>query len=161
MRPVYSRLLKNQQTGQSLPHMQEDSFLNLVEQGTVAANYSGILPRVRYPQRVPSVYTYEEVERLLSCVDRSTPMGKRDYAILLLAVRLGMRASDIRLLCFPDIDFKNRKISYIQFKTDVPQTLSLLPEIEDALRDYIEMAVRRQMSHTFSLLTGKRSCPGL
>ena len=71
-------------------------------------------------------------------MDRSTPMGKRDYAILLLAVRLGMRASDIRLLCLPDIDFKNRKISYIQFKTDVPQTLSLLPEIEDALRDYIE-----------------------
>lgn len=90
-------------------------FSYLVEQGTVAANYSGILPRVRYPQRVPSVYTYEEVER-----------------------RLGMRASDIRLLCFPDIDFKNRQISYIQFKTNVPQTLSLLPEIEDALRDYIE-----------------------
>lgn len=113
-------------------------FAYLVEQGTVAANYSGILPRVRYPQRVPSVYTYEEVEKLLSCVDRSTPMGKRDYAILLLAVRLGMRASDIRLLCFPDVDFKSRKISYIQFKTDVPQTLSLIPEIEDALRDYIE-----------------------
>lgn len=113
-------------------------FSYLVERGTVAANYSGILPRVRYPQRVPSVYTYEEVEKLLSCVDRSTPMGKRDYAILLLAVRLGMRASDIRLLCFPDVDFKSRKISYIQFKTDVSQTLSLLPEIEDALRDYIE-----------------------
>lgn len=104
----------------------------------VTANYSGILLRVRYPQRVPSVYTYEEVEKLLSCVDRSTPMGKRDYAILLLAVRVGMRASDIRLLCFSDVDFKNRKISYIQFKTDVPQTLSLLPEIENALRDYIE-----------------------
>ena len=113
-------------------------FSYLVEQGTVAANYSGILPRVRYPQRAPSVYTYEEVEKLLSCVDRSTPMGKRDYAILLLAVRLGMRASDIRLLCFPDVDFKSRKLSYIQFKTDVPQTLSLLPEIESALRDYIE-----------------------
>ena len=64
----------------------------------VTANYSGILLRVRYPQRVPSVYTYEEAEKLLSCVDRSTPMGKRDYAILLLAVRVGMRASDIRLL---------------------------------------------------------------
>lgn len=113
-------------------------FSYLAEQGTVAANYSGILPKVHYPQRMPSVYTYEEVENLLSCVNRSTPIGKRDYAILLLAVRLGMRASDIRLLCFSDIDFKNRKISYVQFKTDVPQTISLLPEIEDALRDYIE-----------------------
>lgn len=113
-------------------------FAYLVEQGITAANYSGILPTVRYPKRVPSVYTYEEVEKLLLCVDRNTPMGKRDYAVLLLAVRLGMRASDIRLLCFPNVDFKNRKISYVQFKTSVPQTLSLLPEVEEAVRDYIE-----------------------
>lgn len=49
-----------------------------------------------------------------------------------------MRASDIRLLCFPNVNFKNRKISYVQFKTSVPQTLSLLPEVEEAVRDYIE-----------------------
>lgn len=99
-------------------------FAYLVEQGITAADYSGILPAVRYPQRAPSVYTYEEVEKLLSCVDHSTPMGKRDYTVLLLAVRLGMRASDIRLLRFQDVDFNKKKISYVQFKTGVPQTLS-------------------------------------
>lgn len=107
-------------------------FAYLVEQGLqppIIQVYS-----LRYvTKRVPSVYTYEEVEKLLLCVDRNTPMGKRDYAVLLLAVRLGMRASDIRLLCFPNVNFKNRKISYVQFKTSVPQTLSLLPEVEEAV----------------------------
>lgn len=113
-------------------------FAYLVEQGIVAANFAGILPRVRKPRRVPSVYTYDEIGQLLAYVDRSTPMGRRDYAILLLAVRLGMRASDIRLLCFRNIDFDNKYISFLQFKTDVPQKLSLVPEVEEALRDYID-----------------------
>ena len=131
-------------------------FAYLVEQGITAANYSGILPTVRCPQRVPSVYTYEEVEKLLSCVDRNTPMGKRDYAVLLLAVRLGMRASDIRLPCFPNVDFKNRKISYVQFKTGVPQTLSLLPEVEEAVRDYVENG-RPETDEPYIFLTYRKT----
>lgn len=131
-------------------------FAYLVEQGITAANYSGILPTVRYPKRVPSVYTYEEVEKLLLCVDRNTPMGKRDYAVLLLAVRLGMRASDIRLLCFPNVNFKNRKISYVQFKTSVPQTLSLLPEVEEAVRDYIENG-RPETDEPYIFLTYRKT----
>ena len=122
-------------------------FAYLVEQGITAASY---------PKRVPSVYTYEEVEKLLLCVDRNTPMGKRDYAVLLLAVRLGMRASDIRLLCFPDVDFKNRKIFYVQFKTSVPQTLSLLPEVEEAVRDYIENG-RPETDEPYIFLTYRKT----
>ena len=113
-------------------------FSYLVANGIVVANYSGILPPVHYPRRVPSVYSYNEIEELLTKVDRGTPMGKRDYAILLLALRLGMRASDIRLLCFDNVDFKNKILNYIQFKTGVAQKLRLIPEIEEALCDYIE-----------------------
>lgn len=131
-------------------------FAYLVEQGITAANYSAILPRVRYPQKTPSVYTYKEVEKLLSCVERSTPMGKRDYAVLLLAVRLGMRASDIRLLCLPDVDFKSRKISYVQFKTGVPQTLSLLPEVAEAVQDYIENG-RPETDEPYIFLTYRKT----
>ncbi len=112
-------------------------FSYLTEQGIIAVNFAGILPHVRVPQRVPSVYTYDEIAQLLAYVDRSTPMGKRDYAILILAVRLGMRASDIRLLCLQDIDFRNKYISFVQFKTGVPHKLSLMPEVEEALQDYI------------------------
>jgi integrase len=47
---------------------------------------------------VPSVWDPELVARLLGAVDRSSPKGRRDYAILLLAARLGLRLSDIRNL---------------------------------------------------------------
>lgn len=113
-------------------------FSYLVANGIITANYSGILPAVHYPRRVPSVYSYNEVEQLLLKIDRNTPMGKRDYAILLLAVRLGMRASDIRLLCVDNVDLKNNILNYIQFKTGVPQKLHLTPEVAEALNDYME-----------------------
>jgi integrase len=49
-------------------------------------------------QRSPSVWEQELVVKLLEAVDRSSAKGKRDYAILLLACRLGLRAGDIRTL---------------------------------------------------------------
>ena len=105
--------------------------------GVVKADYSGILPPIRQPHHTPSVYTDEEINAMLSSVDTETAFGKRDYAILLLALLLGMRASDIRLLCIENIDFEKKTISYVQFKTGVSQTLRLLPKIEDAIQDYL------------------------
>jgi integrase len=48
---------------------------------------------------VPSAYPKEEVEKLLVSIDRGNPKGKRDYAIILMAARLGLRAQDICNLC--------------------------------------------------------------
>lgn len=109
----------------------------LVDAGVVRYDYSGILPEVQWLKTIPSVYTTDEVNTILGCVDRSTDCGKRDYAVLLLAVRLGLRAMDIRLLRFDNIDFDRKIIEFTQFKTGVAQRLSLLPEIETALNDYI------------------------
>ncbi len=67
-----------------------------------------------------------------------------------------MMASDIRLLSFPNIDFKNREITYVQFKTDVPQTLSLLPEVEEAVRDYIENG-RPETDEPYIFLTYRKT----
>ncbi len=47
------------------------------------------------PQKVPSTYSREEIERLLGVIDRADPKGKRDYAMILIASRLGLRSSDI------------------------------------------------------------------
>jgi site-specific recombinase XerD len=113
-------------------------FNFLVDTGVVRYNYSGILPEVQQLKRIPSVYTSAEVDAILESVDRSTIIGKRDYTVLLLAVRLGMRAMDIRLLRFDNIDFDRKVIEFTQNKTGVAQRLTLLPEIEDALNDYID-----------------------
>jgi len=60
------------------------------------------------------------------------------YAIALLALRLGLRVGDIVELRIEDIDFQHKKICFVQTKTKVKQSLELLPEVEDALIDYLE-----------------------
>ena len=50
-------------------------------------------------------------------IDRSGSIGKRDYAMFLLATRLGLRASDIANLRFIDIDWENDEITITQYKT--------------------------------------------
>lgn len=87
---------------------------------------------------LPSVYTPEEVENVLSVVDRSNPLGKRNYAILLLAARLGIRTGDICALKFNNLNWDENRIEFIQEKTGVPLSLPLLNEVGEAIIDYIK-----------------------
>jgi len=61
----------------------------------------------------------------------------RDHAMILLALSLGIRQSDIIKMKLSDIDWQNEKISFVQQKTGVPVTLPLLPEVGNALMEYI------------------------
>jgi integrase len=72
----------------------------LCMQNLIAKDLSADVPKIRIPRdaRIPSVWRPEDVATLLAAVDRGSPKGKRDYAILLLACRLGLRVSDIRTL---------------------------------------------------------------
>ena len=70
------------------------SFLRYIyKSGIHAIDLSSLfVPSVRKPQVLPSIYTKEEMSKLLLSVDRSTWIGKRDYLIILLAQKLGMRS---------------------------------------------------------------------
>jgi site-specific recombinase XerD len=115
------------------------SFLTfLFENGATKSNLSGCVPNLRHPQPLPSVYTGDEVSRLLSSVDRSDSMGKRDYAILMLAAHLGLRSCDIVNLAFSDIDRQKKIITLVQVKTSRPLALVLNNDVEEAITDYIE-----------------------
>ena len=77
------------------------SFLRfLTMRGILQKDLSAELPKIRLRKdaTIPSVWDPELLVRLLGAVDRSSVKGKRDYAILLLACRLGLRAGDIRTL---------------------------------------------------------------
>ena len=114
------------------------SFLRyLYDTGVIENDYSAIVPAVRRAQPVPSIYTREETERLLNTVEPNAMTAKRNNAIILLALKLGMRSSDIASLKIADVDFSNKIINFIQEKNQIPQRLELLPEIEDALFTYI------------------------
>ncbi len=106
--------------------------------GVLPHDLSPSVPKVRIPRdaRIPSVWSRNDVEAILQAVDRHSPKGKRDYVILLLACRLGMRVSDIRNLRLDDIHWEEERIDFIQLKTKVPSALPLTEELGEALVDY-------------------------
>lgn len=101
---------------------------------------SGSLPGVYFPQRatIPSAWDKDMLNQLLEQVDRHSPRGKRDYAILLLACRLGLRVGDIRILTLDDIDWAGETVTFTQAKTGMPLRLPLTDEVGSALIDYIQ-----------------------
>jgi site-specific recombinase XerD len=125
------------------------SFLRfLTMRGILQKDLSGELPKIRVPQdaKIPSVWEQELVVRLLEAVDRSSAKGKRDYAILLLACRLGMRVGDIRTLKLEQIHWDDSTIEVTQSKTGTPLRLPLTNEVGEALIDYLKSG-RPQVAH--------------
>ena len=92
--------------------------------------------RGRASHIIPS-FTHEELDAIVSSIDTTTPFGKRDLAIILLAFNTGLRASDIVRLRFEDVDWKKGFISVVQKKTATPVTLPLNNIVKNALADYI------------------------
>lgn len=91
-------------------------------------------------EKLPSYYSKEEVLCVEESIDRRSPIGKRDYAIVLLASRLGLRSSDIRTLKFKNLDWDKNEIDIIQYKTGQRLILPLLSEVGAAIVDYIRYA---------------------
>src|SRR5207244_6191005 len=86
---------------------------------------------------VRDVLSDDEIARLLATVDRSRAIGRRDFAVLLLAARYGMRPSDIRQLRLEDVHWREGVIALRQAKTGRPLILPLLPDVRAALIAYL------------------------
>jgi site-specific recombinase XerD len=116
-------------------------FLNyLYDKGYIKRNLSQVVPKDNYRQqaKLPSVYTKEEVRTILNSTDRSTSIGKRNYAIILLAVRLGMRASDISALEFSHLNWASNQVSFTQMKTGRAILLPLPPDVGESIINYLK-----------------------
>jgi len=114
----------------------------LVMRGLADAGPIGAVPSVRSYScsRIPEVWPQKNIEKLLEAVDRTSPRGKRNYAILLLAARLGMRPSDIRKLKLENLNWEENKINFVQQKTGRRLELPLSCEIGEAIIDYLRNA---------------------
>ena len=101
---------------------------------------SPFAPLVHYEKRarIPSAYSHDDVLKLLSTVDRANPVGKRNYAILLLIARLGLRSGDVANLKYENINWEENRISLTQHKTGRPLTLPLLEDVGLAIIDYLK-----------------------
>ena len=113
----------------------------LYENGYCTVDYSVFVPNVKVNSKgqIPSFYTTDELSTLLKMVDRSSPIGKRNYAILLFAIRYGMRVGDIRTLTLSSFDWANSKFSFTVSKSpDKRMEFDLLPDVATALIDYFQ-----------------------
>ncbi len=90
-----------------------------------------------HQSKIPASWTAEEAKQLLDSIDRSSRSGKRDYAILLIACRLGLRAVDLADLELSDFKWEAKTITVRQKKTRNTITLPLLNDIGWAVIDYI------------------------
>ena len=128
-------LMQNNKDGWAVIRM----FLRYVNcVGLIDHDFSTIIPHFKRAFRLPSTYTEDEINRFEETIDTSSKIGKRDYAMLLLATRLGMRSGDIANLTFSSIDFGNDTISIKQEKTGEPLVLPLIPAVKIALADYLK-----------------------
>jgi site-specific recombinase XerD len=109
-------------------------------EGLVAVDLSSAveIPALYHLSDPPDVVGTDIVERLLAGIDRTTNLGKRDYAMLLLAARYGLRPGDIRDLRFEDVRWRERRLVIVQSKNQRLLELPLSTDVEAALVDYIQ-----------------------
>lgn len=110
------------------------------QNGYHAEDLSGCIPAVKNSrqQKLPAVFSEDEVENILSSFDRENPIGKRNYAIFLLAARMGLRSCDIKALEFSFINWTEKTISFTQKKTKKYLTLPLTDDVGWAVIDYLK-----------------------
>ena len=115
-------------------------IIYLENNGYIQDKISMQIPKIakKRERSYPSAFTKEETNALLKSIKRNNSKERRDYAMLLLAARVGLRASDIANLQFSNIDWEKNQINIIQQKTKTPLTLPLLKDIGEAIIDYIK-----------------------
>lgn len=129
-------------------------FLNyLLLLGKIDEEIVSSIPDIKYirNKELPSVFTSDEIKRIVDSIDRNSAVGKRAYAMIMLSVKYGLRAGDVTNLKFENIDWENRIIRISQNKTKRIMELPLLPEVGNAILDYLKNA-RRKSSLPFIFL---------
>jgi integrase/recombinase XerD len=110
----------------------------LIAEGQCPAGLDAAIPVVAH-WRLSSLPRYlpaDDVERVIASCNLSTPVGKRDRAILLLLARLGLRAGDIVQLHLADIDWKGAWIT-VCGKSRRATRFPLTQEVGQAVADYL------------------------
>jgi integrase/recombinase XerD len=118
------------------------SFLRFLRQrGAISMDLAGAVSGIadwrlsHLPKSIPP----EQVERMLVSCDRSMPVGERDYAILLLLARLGLRAGEVVAMTLDDLDWERGEI-LIRGKGQRLVRLPLPTDVGAALVDYLRHA---------------------
>ncbi|HCT64802.1 MAG TPA: hypothetical protein DIC60_05990 [Lachnospiraceae bacterium] len=117
------------------------TFLDFIyKNGYTAQNFSSAVPKIKTytKSKIPATFTEDELSRILSVIDYSNPLGKRDYAMIILAVKYGIRSCDIKNLKLSDLNWNENKISFTQTKTGIGVSFEIFKDVGWALIDYLK-----------------------
>ena len=95
-------------------------------------------PREYRLSSIPRSIPWSDVERMLAAVDRRSPVGKRDYAILLLLVTYGLRGREVAALNLDDIDWEHERLRVPERKAGHSTAYPLSPIVGEAIVDYLK-----------------------
>jgi integrase/recombinase XerD len=111
----------------------------LVGRGEIAAGLERAIdtPRVYRGVRLPRSLPWKTVQSFLTAIDRSTPMGRRDYAMFLLITTYGLRTSEVATLQLDDIEWRAGRLRVPRPKTKTPIVLPLTKEVGAAITAYL------------------------
>lgn len=96
------------------------------------------LPQAYSLAALPRSITWEEVRRMLDCVDRRAAVGRRDYAMLLLLVTYGLRGQEVATLMLDDIDWQHERLNIPQRKAGHWSACPLAGVVGEAIIDYLK-----------------------
>ena len=116
------------------------SFLGfLLHAGKIKVNLAASVPTVANWRlgELPQFLEPEQVDKLLSSCNQNSRSGRRDYAVLLLLARLGLRAGEVVHLSLENINWTAGEL-LIRGKSAREDRLPLLPEVGRALAEYLK-----------------------
>jgi site-specific recombinase XerD len=128
-------------------------YLNKVGACTVQIESSLYVPCSR--KKLIPAYSADELRHMFGACDRNTKIGKRDYAILLLAASCGLRRSDISRMNLSDIDWERYVIRLTQKKTGKALSIPMPAETGNAVADYILEGRPKETGHIRVFLTSR------
>ena len=132
----------------------------LLVEGLISEDLSAAVPRlpawslVRLPKALPA----EHAARIVASCDRSTAAGCRDYAILMLLSRMGLRGCEVSRLLLEDLDWRAGEV-IVRGKRDYHERLPVPVDVGDALVDYLRHARPRTGDRHVFLTTNRPHVP--
>jgi integrase/recombinase XerD len=109
-------------------------------EGAIGRDLSGAVewPLAYRLSSIPRSITWEEVGLVLAAVDRRSPCGKRDWAILMLLVTYGLRGREVAGLTLDDIDWRREHLRVPERKAGHSTAYPLSTSVGEALVDYLQ-----------------------
>ena len=127
------------------------SFLNyLFVEGDLSIDLSLFVHPIKRVKKAPSVYTDDEIYKIINYYSEDNLIGLRNKIIIMLATTTGLRSCDIVRLKLSDINMSKNQISIVQHKTKEPISLYINDELKKLILSYHSLSEHRKHGYLFS-----------